>query len=179
MSPSDNFNLLAQYNQWMNQKVYEATARLDPVEQMRDRGAFFGSIFGTLSHLAAADCIWLHRFAAHPGFTDLRAATATLPQPRALADRLFDTFDALRAFRQSLDNLISHWIGGLHDADLDQAIAYANMRGEVARRPLSSLLLHFFNHQTHHRGQVTALLTQAGQDVGVTDLVTLIPSLSA
>jgi uncharacterized damage-inducible protein DinB len=74
-----------------------------------------------------------------------------------------------------VDGVIREWVEGLNAAALNDSIEYANVRGVVSRRQLRSLLLHFFNHQTHHRGQATTLLSQAGIDLGLTDLLVLIP----
>lgn len=71
--------------------------------------------------------------------------------------------------------LITAWAGALCDTDLDHPLHYANMKGATADRNFFSLVMHFFNHQTHHRGQVTTLLSQAGIDIGVTDLLVPIP----
>lgn len=168
--------LMAEYNEWMNDKLYAAAARLPPEALAQDRGAYFGSILGTLNHLVAADTIWLQRFAQHPARPAVLAAVSDWPQPVSLDHRLFEDFSALRGHRQRIDRTIRRWAASLVENDLEQTLHYANFRGVVARRRLSSLALHFFNHQTHHRGQATTLLTQAGQDVGVTDLVTLIPN---
>lgn len=176
MSLCKQFVLMAEYNQWMNARVYAAAGRLSREELARDRGAFFGSILGTLNHLVVADLIWLRRFMAHPARPALLDEVEGWPRPAALAQILFDQLDALRAQREPMDRLIRDWAGALRDADLDQALDYRNTQGVAARRPFSSLVLHFFNHQTHHRGQLSTLLTQAGQDVGVTDLLTLIPN---
>ncbi len=175
MPDSRIYRLYADYNAWMNRKVYEAAAKLDAAEQTRDRGAFFGSIFGTLNHIAVADQIWLHRFAAHfpthAALEPIRASRA----PTSLDSPQFDTLAGLAKLREQLDAVIVDWIGSLTDADLDATLSYRNIKGEAFSKPLALVLLHFFNHQTHHRGQTTTLLTQAGQDVGVTDLNALIP----
>ena len=76
--------------------------------------------------------------------------------------------------RSRLDGHISDWVAALTEQDVEQHLAYSNMKGVPAQRPYASLMLHFFNHQTHHRGQASTLLFQAGQDVGVTDLLALI-----
>ena len=92
----------------------------------------------------------------------------------ALDQLLFDTFAPLHALRIRLDGHISDWVTALTEADLEHVLAYGNMKGVPAQRPYASLMLHFFNHQTHHRGQASTLLHQAGQDIGVTDLLALI-----
>ena len=173
------FALLAEYNRWMNARLYAAAATLPEAELARDRGAFFGSILGTLNHVAVADTIWLKRFAASPRAQAALAPVCELPAPRALDAPLFPRFSGLRAHREWLDGIIAAWVGGLGAHDLQQVLPYANTRGERFERVLGQLLLHFFNHQTHHRGQATTLLSQAGVDVGVTDLLALIPDAGA
>lgn len=169
--------LMAAYNRWMNQQVYAAAARLPAAAIAEDRGAFFGSILGTLNHLLIADTIWLHRFATHPaGFAALTPIRASAP-PRDLRATPHDDLPSLQAARERLDGIIDAWVDELSEADLDLVLSYANTKGVASRRRFGSLVMHFFNHQTHHRGQVTTLLTQAGVDVGVTDLLMLIPTM--
>jgi uncharacterized damage-inducible protein DinB len=167
---------MARYNAWMNDQVFEAAAQLTEEALMCDRQAFFGSLFGTLSHIAVADTVWLKRFADALPHSAL-AATRALPMPQALNTRLFNDLANLGRYRQLLDQIIKQWAAELTDDDLSHTLHYTNMQGVTAHKPLGGVLMHFFNHQTHHRGQATTLLTQAGQDVGVTDLITLIPNL--
>jgi len=169
--------LLARYNEWMNNKLYEAAASLPPEELAADRKAFFGSLLATLNHIAVADTIWLKRFASHPRFAATLAQVAALPAPATLDQMLFDSFSALRERRAFLDRQVLQWAPTLGPDDLELAIAYRRYNGEANIKPLGHLLLHFFNHQTHHRGQATTLLTQAGVDVGVTDLLMLVPDV--
>jgi len=173
-----NLRLLAEYNRWMNDKVYEAAGRLDAPALVADRGAFFGSILGTLNHLVAADLIWLGRFREHSASPPLLGALDAWPVPGSLDHLLYPDFAELREHRRRLDALIADWAAALREADLDIPLEYRNTKGVLARRDLGSLAVHLFNHQTHHRGQATTLLTQAGQDVGVTDLLMLIPNLA-
>lgn len=166
-------SLMASYNQWMNDKLYAAARNLSPEALKAERGAFFGSIIGTLNHIVVADTIWLQRFMAHPSrFASLDAIRA-LDRPEALDTILFDDLEALSSHRSMIDSTISRWVLELSAADLEKTIAYKNMKGVANRKPLAALLVHFFDHQTHHRGQATTLLTQAGQDVGVTDVLAL------
>jgi len=175
MSGIAQIKLLARYNQWMNEKLYDAAAVLPPGEAEADRQAFFGSLLGTLNHLVAADTIWLQRFAAHSRFAAGLAAVAALPAPTALDAPQCSSLAALRERRAWLDQHVLAWIERLDETDLDAVIEYRRMNGEANRRRLGMLLLHFFNHQTHHRGQATTLLFQAGIDPGVTDLLMLVP----
>jgi len=174
-----HFALLASYNRWMNERLYAAAGTLSAEALARDRGAFFGSILGTLNHLVVADTIWLQRFAGLPGRDAILEPVRALPTPRALDALPFPDFAALAAHRRWLDDIIDRWIADLGDDDLRHVLRYTNTRGDRFGRELASLLVHFFNHQTHHRGQTTTLLSQAGVDVGVTDLLALIPDAGA
>jgi uncharacterized damage-inducible protein DinB len=170
----DHVRQMAAYNRWMNDKVYAAAASLPAEEVVTDRGAFFGSIHGTLSHIAVADMIWLQRFAGHPAGYAALDPVRGLPIQRDLTARPFGDLAALAEHRRFLDGVIQAWANAVTEEDLDHALEYANTRGEAFRKPYFFLIMHFFNHQTHHRGQVTTLLMQAGVDVGATDLSALI-----
>jgi uncharacterized damage-inducible protein DinB len=171
----DLFILMASYNEWMNTKLY-ATANELSIEALHaDKGAFFGCLFGTLNHIVVADRIWLQRFAEHPSGPGALAWVLQLPKPKSLDQRLFTDFSEMAEHRGKLDTTIKAWVGSLSDADLNHVLPYASSKG-VVRKRLSSLVQHFFNHQTHHRGQATTLLSQFGKDIGVTDLLALIPN---
>jgi len=158
----------------MNTRLYAAAASLPKEALGADRGAFFGSVIGTLNHIVAGDTIWLRRFMAHPsGFLSLKAM-ADIAAPSGLAYTYSDDLASLLEHRVRLDAIIAALAAEVSDEDLAQPLSYRNSRGEF-RKNFGSLLLHLFNHQTHHRGQVTTLLSQEGVDVGVTDLVEWIP----
>ena len=169
-----NYRLLARYNQWMNSRLYDCAATLTPAHLREDRGAFFKSVLGTLNHLAVADIIWLQRFAGHPANFAALTPVTRLDTPTALDAILHDELAPLHELRTRLDDCILAFGDELSDEKLLQAFAYSNMKGERFEHALSQPLLHFFNHQTHHRGQVTTLLNQFGIDVGVTDLLVTI-----
>jgi len=150
---------MARYNSWMNDKVYAAAGTLDDAARKLDRGAFFGSIHGTLNHLLVGDRIWMARF------------TAVTSGVSRLDEELYGNFDDLAAERQRLDAVIVDWAAGLSADDLARQFEYTSLTGSVRRRsPMWFAVAHMFNHQTHHRGQLSTLLYQAGQDVGITDL---------
>ena len=176
MSTPSQFRMMAEYNEWMNTRVYESAGKLSPAEVALDRGAFFGSILGTLNHLVVGDTIWLKRFAAHPAKPVALEPVRAMAHPTTLNQVLYTDLDELRACRKAIDTAINAWAAALTQADLDHMLDYTNTKGAAFRRRMSSLVTHFFNHQTHHRGQVTTLLFQAGQDVGATDLLALIPN---
>lgn len=176
MTPNENgFILMAQYNRWMNENLHAAAATLDADCLNRHAGAYFGSILGTLNHLATGDTIWMRRFAGHPALAADLQAMAQSPQPSRLDEAFFPTLEAWWQYRRWLDDQIDVFACRMGGVPPDTVLEYASLKGIPGRRSLTALAVHFFNHQTHHRGQVTALLTQVGVDPGVTDLLALIP----
>lgn len=178
MSLKTHFELMAGYNQWMNQSIYQTASKLSAEELSRDCGAFFGSIIGTLNHILVADTIWLKRFASHPSEPKALDYVRSLEAPRALNAILYADLDDLRNARTTMDGVIQDFVHQLTDQVLSSSLSYHNTKGERFTRNLGHLILHFFNHQTHHRGQVSTLLSQAGMDIGVTDLLVHIPNAS-
>ena len=171
----DNYRWLARYNRWFNQRLYDACERLDDEERKRDRGAFFGSIHGTLNHLVWGDQLWLARFAAQEGAAAaaLGGGLLDLPPGAAHATLLHGEWPELRAHRARLDAAIEAWLAAM-PADFPlRTMRYANTQGVQREHPMWMALTHFFNHQTHHRGQLTTLLAQAGIDPGPTDLIAM------
>lgn len=172
------FRLLADYNAWQNEQVYGAASQLCQPELAADRGAYFRSILGTLNHIYVADLIWLGRFATHPaGFRALKPLAAD-PRPATLDLQVTADLAELATLRQELDKTICAFTAELAPEDLVQHLAFNDMRDRPFRKPFDLLLLHFFNHQTHHRGQAGTLLRQRDIDVGVTDLLDAIPNLA-
>ncbi|WP_432473005.1 DinB family protein [Amphritea sp. HPY] len=170
-----HFELLAGYNQSMNEQLYHAASMLDAEQLGEDRGAFFGSVSGTLNHLLVGDIIWLKRFAEHPvGFASLEPVL-TFPSPAALSEILFSDFTELHRVRMVLDTIIQSFALEAREEDYAVALAYNNTKGKAFVKPFGFLVQHLFNHQTHHRGQISTLLSQSGVDPGVTDLLMLIP----
>ncbi|MGQ0677560.1 MAG: DinB family protein [Rhodospirillales bacterium] len=155
---------MARYNKWQNQNLYACAARLTEDERRAERGAFFGSIHKTLNHLLWGDRIWLHRFAgtARP--------EGGIPESVGLVEGWAD----LRRERAAFDEAIIRWADGLDPRWLAGDLTYYS--GAAKRditKPKWLLVTHLFNHQTHHRGQVHCLLTQAGQRPHATDLAAL------
>ncbi len=172
---ADNYRFLARYNRWFNQRLYDACEPLGDEVRRRDSGAFFGSLHGTLEHIVWGDTLWLRRFAAQGvdfpalggGLLDLDAQSAN---PRLLGW----TWDRLRARRAALDAGIEDWCTQMPEGFAASTMRYGNTAGVQRAHPAWQALTHFFNHQTHHRGQATTLLMQAGVDVGVTDLIAMV-----
>ena len=152
-------HLMAQYNEWMNARLYALCATLSDAELRKDRGAFFRSIYGTLNHIAYGDLAFLARFTDNQG---------VVPEPGA---DLFGSFSRLRTQREALDQRILAWTA-THSAEwLAEPLTYTSkIDGKTRTVAKWVLVTHLFNHQTHHRGQVTTLLSQMGLDVGTTDI---------
>lgn len=151
--------LMAQYNEWMNTKVYRVCASLPEAALHEDRGAFFQSIYLTLNHIAYSDLAFLSRFTGQP---------AEVPP---LGQDLFGGFERLHAEREQLDGRLLAWSSTLTPDWLAEPLTYVSKVDGQQRTVVRWVLVtHLFNHQTHHRGQVTTLLTQMGLDVGSTDI---------
>lgn len=160
-----NYQMLAAYNAWANRLLYAAVADLTEEELHRDTGAFFGSIFGTLSHLITADRVWLNRF------------TGEGPRQTALNERPYDRFADLRAARVEEDARITRYIESLTPDRLDGDLHYTPVSTpEPITQKLWPVLTHVFNHQTHHRGQVHAGLTFLGKPSLSLDLIYFVRS---
>lgn len=178
MNLLSHVQLMSQYNQSMNHQVYETASHLSEEQLAENKGAFFGSILGTLNHLMVADITWLKRFSLHPAHHLALDDIRDIAQPTSLDQILYSNFSELTTERKKLDEIIINWCNQLTESDLYYNLPYKSMKGQPAVRAFGSLILHFFNHQTHHRGQVTTLLSQEGLDVGVTDLLVIIPNES-
>ena len=160
MEPRNNFCLMAGFNAWVNGRVYDSVALLADDAYRLDRKAFFGSIHNTLNHLLVVDRLWIGR---------IRGVAAEI---RSLEQILHDDFESLRNARIEEDRQFAGLIEGLSDAALHAPVVYRRILGdgEQATR-CDRILLTLFNHQTHHRGQVHAMLTQDGIVTAPLDLV--------
>ncbi len=152
---------MAAYNAEMNRRLYAAAERIPDPARREPRGAFWGSLHGTLCHLLWGDQMWMSRFDGWTKPTVIQKQSPTL----------VDDFDELRRLRVDADEKISAWAGRVTEAWLaeDQTWFSASVQKEL-RSPRSFLVTHFFNHQTHHRGQAHALITACGENTGDTDL---------
>jgi len=157
------FQMFARYNAWANRALYDAAAQLSDAQYRADRGAFFGSVHGTLNHLLATDRIWFQRITGN-------AATGSVPDQ--LDAILFEDFVGLRAARAAEDTRIMAYLDGLSEAGYAGSIRYRRVSTpDEFDQKLVEALAHVFNHQTHHRGQAHALLTGHGVAGPVLDLL--------
>jgi uncharacterized damage-inducible protein DinB len=142
------YQMFAGYNAWCNERLYEAASGLSDADYRADRGAFFTSLHGTLNHLLVGDRIWMTRF------------TGKGELLKSLDAILFEDFASLRTARRAADQAISAYIETLSEADLGHTIRYRTFSNPAdIEQVLAPALDHFFNHQTHHRGQAHALLS--------------------
>jgi uncharacterized damage-inducible protein DinB len=155
-----HFAMMAGYNAWCNERIYDVAAQLSDADYRADRGAFFKSVHGTLNHLLVADRIWLKRFSGKG------------EAPNRLDAILFENLSELRAARQKEDERIVAYVDSLTEADLAGRLGYRTITNPIEiEQPLAPALVHFFNHQTHHRGQAHCLLTGFGLDAPSLDLI--------
>ncbi|MCX5493218.1 DinB family protein [Kaistia dalseonensis] len=146
-----HFAMFAAYNKWANARLYAAAAAVSRDDYLADHGAFFHSLNGTLNHLVVTDRIWLRRM------------TGDGPVQTRLDEILTDDIATLTELRQAEDDRMIAFIDRLGEAELAGNFTYQPISNPVdVTQPLGSALLHVFNHQTHHRGQATAILTRVG-----------------
>ena len=155
-----HFMMFAAYNQWANGRTYDAAALLSDEEYRRNTGAFFKSMMGTLNHIVAGDRIWMKRF------------TGEGEAPAALDAIVHTDFAKLRATRETEDSRIVKWIGSLSEKALEGRFTYMTVTDmRTISQRLAPALDHFFNHQTHHRGQAHMILTSLGRPSVQLDLI--------
>lgn len=152
--------MFSAYNAWANRRIYDDAAALSHVDYRTDKGAFFGSLHGTLNHLLVADLLWMRRF------------TGEGEAPSRLDEILHDDLASLRAAREREDARIIAYAATLDSAALAKTIRYRTLSSpnEIAQ-PLAPAIDNFFNHQTHHRGQAHCLLTILTGRAPVLDLL--------
>jgi len=155
----NNFSTLATYNQWANARLYAVVERLSEAQRNQDMKAFFGSIMATLNHILVGDLIWMAR---------IEKAGRVLESLDAI---LHTDYMTLNQDRQDTDVRIIKVMEAMTEQDINKRMAYKNVAGQVCEDLTSEVLTHMFNHQTHHRGQCHAMLSQLGQEAPPLDLI--------
>lgn len=150
----------ARYNRWQNEIIYAAASQLPDGTRKRNMGAFFKSIHHTLNHILVGDLLWLSRMDDEP------SGVSSLDQ------ELYGDFDELKKQRTLTDNRADRLVASLDETRLAGTLTFTRLAGnkEQLTLPMPIVMMQFFNHQTHHRGQVGTLLSQCGIDIGVTDV---------
>ena len=159
---------MAAYSAEMNRRLYGAAGRLSDAERRRQRGAFWGSIHGTLTHILWGDRQWMSRF------DGWERPTTPIKQSAGMVE----DFSELRTERDKADAAISRWANKVDDVWLTEDLTwFSGAAQREVSAPYRLLVTHFFNHQTHHRGQAHALITGAGEKTEDTDLFLVIPQM--
>jgi uncharacterized damage-inducible protein DinB len=140
--------MLGRYNRVANDRLFSSVARLDPAEYKKDRPGSFGSIHALLNHILLGDRIWMARFED--------GGQETPP----LNTVLYDEFPALTSARKEMDARIEAFFANLDNGFLHGSFRYVNSKGIEYVEAAPVAIGHFFNHQTHHRGQVHVMLSQ-------------------
>ncbi|MEJ8573355.1 DinB family protein [Microbaculum marinum] len=155
-----HFQMMAGYNGWANERLYAAAAALPDEAYRRECGAFFGSLHRTLNHILVGDRIWMRRF------------TGTGDAPAKLDVILYDDFSDLLEARRTEDARIADYVDSLSEEQTSGMFTYRTISNPTdITQPLAPALIHFFNHQTHHRGQAHCLLTQLSGTAPSFDLI--------
>lgn len=161
MISNEYLRMMARYNRWQNGWLFQAADNLPDHERRKDRAGFWGSIHGTLSHIYWADRIWFSRF-------DL-VDPPDVPNPQSPG--FVEGWTDLTEKREQLDYLLVEWGDGFENGPVNGSLEwFSGSVNKDVKAPLSVVLPHIFNHQTHHRGQVHAMLTAAGAKTDDTDL---------
>jgi uncharacterized damage-inducible protein DinB len=159
MITAEYCRVMTDYNAWMNERLYALCGSIDDADRRSDRGAFFGSIHRTLNHVMYSDLAFMSRFTGDP---------AVVPE---LGVDIHDDYDELWRSRSSLDKRLCEWSSILAASWLAEDLTYTSkVDGIIRTVPRWVLVAHMLNHQTHHRGQITTILSQMGLDVGTTDI---------
>ena len=155
---------MSKYNSWQNRSLYTAASTLPDEARREQRGAFFGSIHATLNHLLWADRAWLPRFTSQP--------LIGISSKDGLS--MYHDFDDLKRERLETDTAIESWARDLDPQWLEgDLVWFSGLLNREVSMSKKHLVMHFFNHETHHRGQVHAMLTMAGAKPEDTDLMLL------
>ncbi len=156
----NNIALMARFNAWVNKRVYGCVAGLSDADYRKDRKAYFGSIHNTLNHLLVVDRAWTCR---------IKGVAHGL---KGLDQILYDDFASLRAARKIEDAALIELVDGLSDEELQRPVTYRPMSGDGSHsNRCDRILVTLFNHQTHHRGQIHAMLTQQDIDPPPLDVI--------
>jgi len=175
MNLSSNFKMLSLYNMRMNSQLIECCSQLSPEKLLEDTNTFFPSIISYWNHLMFGDLIMLNRLANCKIGSISSIDLSPFPEPVSTRDIYFDNLSEIKNVRSKIDSLIFEWCSTLTDEDCAQTLTYKTTEGQEISRRASDVIQHMFNHETHHRGQLTCILSLNGVDFGCTDLPIVVP----
>lgn len=158
MLQRDYFVTLGRYHIWAGQQLLESLGPISDMDYHADQGLFFRSIHRTLNHLLLVDLLWHGRLTGKP-FAVSSLDQELVKERARLAEELLRQAEVLR-------DLVS----GLDESRIGAVNAYVDTEGRRRESPLALQLAHAFNHATHHRGQITAVVTRLGHESPVLDL---------
>ncbi|MGE5624264.1 MAG: DinB family protein [Bacillota bacterium] len=158
MRPREYFEALAGYHIWAHRRLLKALEPMGDAAYHADQGLFFRSVHRTLNHLLLVDLLWHGRLTGKP-FAVSGLDQELVKERSRLAEEMLRAAETLRGLMAKLD-----------DAQLERPSAYQDTEGKRREYPLCLQLAHAFNHATHHRGQVTAVITRLGHESPVLDL---------
>lgn len=170
MSLVKNFVMLAHYNQRINQQLLEVCYALPAHCLNKDTQSFFPNIISYWNHILFGDLILLNRIANFSATSLQPSLFTAFPKPVSVNDIYSDNLPELAQVRQRLDQLIVNFCNNLTEQEVAVSLSYTTTEGQEVTKPLSDVIQHLFNHQTHHRGQLTCILSQFGSDYGCMDL---------
>lgn len=163
-----NLLVMANYNTWVNTQIFEVCRKVSDELYRKDLGTFFGSIHNTLNHILLVDLLYLGRLKGESN-----------DHIHSLKQVLYDDLNSLTNARVEGDGVLTEYVQGLSQDDLNKSVRYTRMSGKVCEENVEDILLTLFNHQTHHRGQVHAMLTQSGIEKGEMPDIDLVDYLAS
>ncbi|MDC5840597.1 DinB family protein [Vibrio europaeus] len=179
MDLSSNFRMLALYNQRMNQQLLSVCEQLRPQQLNQDTHSFFPSVMAHWNHILFGDLIMLQRLVANQIHRLTPQQVDALPIAKAVDDTFVTSIEELKVLRSLVDQIYIDMTKGFTAKTCEQTVVYTTIEGGEMRRNVGEFCQHIFNHQTHHRGQLTAILAQLGCDFGCTDLPVIVPEGSS
>ncbi|MGF1908339.1 DinB family protein [Vibrio kasasachensis] len=175
MDLSSNFRMLALYNQRMNQQLLTVCEPLSMEQLHQQTQSFFPSVMAHWNHILFADLIMLQRLVDNDLVSVDPAVLKTLPKSKSVNDQFVSNMDELKSLRVLIDLIYLQIMADLTDLDCSKIVRYTTTEGRLIERKTGEFYQHIFNHQTHHRGQLTCVLSQLGLDFGCTDLPVIVP----
>tara|TARA_B100001540_G_scaffold215626_1_gene190318 strand:- start:8 stop:508 length:501 start_codon:yes stop_codon:yes gene_type:complete len=163
----EHLRMMARYNKWANAQLNTAVMNISHDAYMAEREAFFGSIHGGLNHILLVDRIWRGRVEGNPHPADRLDIIVT------------DSREAFLRERMAEDDILIDFTDSFDGKSLDEKVTYSSLIGFTGTDPRRLILAHMFNHATHHRGQIHALLTQVPADPPPLDLMVYIRETEA